>query len=85
MGVVAAFEASEYCDALFDSGRIDEYLLESSFECCVLFDVFSVFVDGGRSDASQFPTGEGGFEKVACIDGTFGLSCSDYGVQFVDE
>ena len=47
--------------------------------------MFAVLVEGGGSDDAQFASGEGRLEHVGGVDGAFGGSGADDGVEFVDE
>ena len=85
VGVVAGFEAAKDGDGVFDAGLEHHDGLEASFEGGVFFDVLAVFVEGGGADAAELSAGEGGFEQVAGVDGTFGFAGADDEVQFVDE
>lgn len=82
---VAFFEASEDGDGFGDGWFVDEDGLEAPFEGFVFFDVLSVLVEGGCSYASEFSSGEHGFEHIGGVEGSFGFAGSDEGVHLVDE
>lgn len=82
---VALFEATEDADGFFDAWFADVHLLEPAFESFVLFDVESVFVEGGGTDAAKFAASEHGFEHVGGVEAAFGFPGPDEGVHFVDE
>ena len=64
---------------------VDDHGLEAALQGGVLFDVLTVFVEGGSADAVQLAAGQHGLEQVAGVHGAFGLARAHHGVQFVDE
>src|SRR5690606_35262822 len=61
------------------------HLLKASFERCILFDVFAIFVERGRADAMQLAARERRLEQVASVHGALGLAGANHGVQLIDE
>ena len=51
---------------------IDQHLLKATFKSGVFLDVLSVFVQGGCTDAAQFPSRKHGLQQVAGVHGTTG-------------
>src|SRR5208282_5229972 len=85
MDLVFFLQAAKNGDGVFDVGLAYENDLEAAFEGRVFFDVLAVFVKRGGSDGAQFAASQRGLEHVRGIDGAFGSSRADQGVQFVDE
>ena len=82
---VALLQTAQDGNGIFDGRFIDHDRLEAPLERGVLFDIFAVFVQGGRTDAVEFAAGEHGFEQVARIHRAFRFACTYYSVQFVYE
>ena len=51
----------------------------------VLFDIFSIFGQGGGADAAQFAASERGLQHVGRVDGAFRASGADEGMELIDE
>ena len=64
---------------------LDNYLLESSRQCSVLFHAFLEFVQGGRSDTLDVSAGQGRLEHVGRIEASGCAAGSDDRVELVDE
>ena len=62
-----------------------EHRLEPPFQGRVLFDVFSVFGEGGGSHATQGPPGQGRFQHVGGVHRTFRRTCTDNGMYFINK
>src|SRR5690606_14960952 len=84
MDFVLLLDSAQYRDGLLDGRFVDDDRLEAPLQRGVLLDG-PVLVEGGGPDHAQLTTGEGRLEHVACVNGSFGLACSDDGVEFVDE
>ena len=69
----------------FDRGRLHHDLLEPTFQRAVLFNVLTVFVEGGGSNALDFATSEGGLEHVGRIERATCAASSHDRVDFVNE
>ena len=82
---ITFFQASQNRNRIFHPGLLHLNLLETSFQCRILFDVFSVFVEGGGPDAVQFSTGQHRFQQIPCIHRSLCLSGSNDIMQFVYE
>ena len=83
--LVALFEAAEDGDGRGLVGFVDHDFLEAALEGFVLLEVFLILVEGGGADRTELAAGEGGFEDVCGIHGTFAFAGADQGVDFVDE
>src|SRR5262249_38568193 len=66
-------------------GRVDDDLLEASFQGPVLLDVLAVLVQGGGADALDLTPRQRWLEDVGGVDGALGPAGPDQGVQLVDE
>ncbi len=64
MGLVFRAQAFQNLNRFFDGWRFDLDYLESAFERCIFFDVLPVLIEGGGSNALQFPPAERRFDNV---------------------
>src|SRR6185503_3393052 len=85
MDLVAVFQSTQDRDRVFDGRFADVDLLEATFQCRVLFDVFLVFVECRGADASQLTASECRLQHVGSVDSAFGSARADECVKFVDE
>ncbi len=85
MDLVFFLQAAKDGDGVFDIGLAHENNLEAALEGSVFLDVFAVFVERGGADGAQFAASQRGLEHVGGVDGAFGGSGADQGVEFVDE
>ena len=65
--LVFVLDIIEDLDRFFRRGGIHHHHLETTSKCPILFDVLSVFVQGGGSDALDFATCQGRLEHVGRI------------------
>ena len=77
VGLIAVAEAFEDLDRFVAIGRLNDDLLEPSFQGAVFLDVLSVFIKRGGADALDFASAEGRLEYVGSVDSAFGSACSD--------
>src|SRR5690606_33996540 len=70
---------------IFYGGLIDVDGLEPPNEGLIFFKMFLIFIQGSRSDGSQFATSQGWFEDIGCIHGTLATTCTDQGMDLVDK
>jgi hypothetical protein len=59
--------------------------LEPALESGILLEVLAVLIEGGRTDGLQLATGQERLEDRGRVDGAFGGTGSDEGVDLVDE
>ena len=64
---------------------IDLHRLETTLQRGILFDVLAVLIQGGSTDGLQLAAGQLGLEQRSGVDGTFGSTGTDEGVDLVDE
>ena len=79
------FQASEDGNRIFHRRLIDQHLLESSFECGVFFDVFTIFIQGRSTDAVKLASCQFRLQEVARIHRAFGSACAHDIMNFIDE
>src|SRR5690606_22095138 len=72
-------------NGLFYAGRIYQNFLETAIEGSIFFNVHSVLVQCGSTDALQVTTGECGFENITCIQRSTGTAGSDDGMNFINK
>ena len=85
MDLIFFFDSPEDGDGVLDTGLLDQDRLEAAFQGGIFFDILAVFVQGGGADAVQFTTGQGRFEHVGGVHGTFGGTGTHQGVNLVDK
>ena len=85
MLLVLRLEPFEDENRFLDGGRFDLDSLEPAFERGVLLDVFAMLVQGRSADALEFAAAEGGFDDVRSVQGAFGGTRANDGMEFVDE
>ena len=85
VGVVLGLEAAKDGDGVLDIRLADIDLLKATFERLVFFDILPVLVERRGPDAAKFAPRQGRLEQVAGVNGAFGFSGANYGVQFIDE
>ncbi len=83
--LVPLLQAAQNGDRVEGGRFVDHHLLETSFQCLVLFEILLVFVEGGRTDGAQFTPCEGRLENVGSIHGTLTLTGAYKGMYLVDE
>ena len=81
----ALLQAAEDGDGVRDAGRIDQDLLEATFERGILLHVLAEFLQRGGADAVQLPARQHGLEEVRGVHRAVGLAGPDEGVHLVDE
>src|ERR1035438_9549291 len=79
------FEAAEDGDGVVNRRLADEDSLKAARQGGVLLDVLAVFGQGSGADAAQFAACKGGLQHVGRVDGAFGSTGSDEGVELIDE
>ena len=67
VNLVALSQPSQDANGVFDGRLADVYLLESTLECWIFFDVFAVLVEGGGADEMKFASGEHWLNHVAGV------------------
>jgi hypothetical protein len=85
MDLVALFQTPKDRDRILHGGLLDHDRLEPPFERRILFNVFAVFVQGGRAHAAQIAPRQGGLQHVGGIHGAFRRTGADDGVDLVDK
>ena len=85
VGLVAIAQTLEDAHGLFDAGLVNLHRLETTFKSRILFDVLTVLVAGGCADSLQLAARKHGLEHLRGVNGTFRSTCTDQGVDLVDE
>ena len=83
--LVALLQPAQDRDGVLERGLADVDWLEAAFQRRVLLHVLAVFVECGRADAAQVPSGKGRLQHVRGVGRALGGSGADDGVQLVDE
>ena len=85
MGLVAIAQTLEDFNGVGDGGLFNLDRLEPTLECSVLFEMLAVLVECGGTNGLEFTTSKHWLENAGRIDGAFGSTSSNEGVDFVDE
>ena len=83
--LVAALEAAEDRDGVFNRRFADKDLLEPTLECGIFLDVLAVFVERRCSDEPQLTAREHRLEHVGCGNRAFATARAHERVQLVDK
>ena len=83
--LVTLLQATQDGDGVFHARLAHEHLLETAFQCRILFDVLAVLVQRGRADQAQLATGQHRLQHIAGVHRAFGRTRADDGVNLVDE
>ena len=83
--LIVGTESLENPDGLFLCRLLDGDRLEASLKRGVLFDVFSVLIDGRRSDDLYLSAREGRLQDIGRIESPLCAACPDNRVQLIDE
>ena len=59
--------------------------LETALKCCILLNIFAVFLQGGSSNDLQLPSGKRWLQNVGSIQCSLCPSCSDNGMKLVNK
>ena len=84
-GFVTVAQAEEDSHGVVFRRFADQDGLEATGQGGIFFKVFLIFVDSRGADALQIATGQGRFEDVGRIHGTFDGTSPDELMDFVDE
>ena len=85
MDLVALLQAAQDRDGRLHRRLVDHHFLETPLERRILFDIFTVFIERGGTDAMQFASGERRLQHVTRVHRTFGLAGADHRMHLVDE
>ena len=85
VGLVTVPQPLENFQGFLFVGWVHYYILESTFQRAVFFDIFAIFVERGRPDTLYFTAGQGRFQDIRGVYGPFGATGPDKGMQFVDK
>ncbi len=85
MHFVALFQAAQNRDGVLHGRLANRHRLEAPLEGGILFDVFAIFVEGGRADGAQFAARERRLQHVGGVHRAFRRARSHQRVQLVDE
>ena len=85
VGLITLFESAQNSHGVFHAGLSDEYLLESTLQSSIFFNVFAVFIQGSGANKAQFATGQHGLEHVGRSNRSFASASSHQGVELIDK
>ena len=83
--LIGTLDIMKYPQCLLRCCRIDDYLLESSFQCTVFLNTLAIFVQCCCADALYYSTSQSRFQDVGCVHGTFCSSGTNECMNFIDE
>ena len=82
--------SEEFYDMIIEAGALFIWFfhynwLESSFQCCVFFNIFTVFLQSSRADKLNLTSGKRRFQDIRSIQCSLRSTCSDDGMDFINE
>ena len=83
--LVVVGDAPDDLHGVVDGGLCHGDGLETAFQGGVLFDILPVFIEGRGAHHLNFTAGEGGFQDVGGVHGTFRVACTHHVVHLVDD
>ena len=72
-------------DRVIDRRLVHLHLLETTFKCRVFFNVFAILIKCGGTDTLQLSPAESRLDDVRSIHRSLSGTCTDDGVEFIDE
>ena len=82
---ISFLQATQDGNGILHRWFADQNRLETAFQSGVFFHILSVFIQGCRTDAVQFPPCQHRLQKVPCVHGAVCFACPHNGMQFIDE
>ena len=83
--LIGALNIMKYLQSFLRRCRIDDYLLESSFQSTVFLNTLAIFVQCCCTDALYYSTSQGRFQDVGSVHGTFCASGTNERMNLIDE
>src|SRR3989344_3624954 len=85
MEFVLFLETTEDGDGILEARFVDHDRLKAALQGGILFDVFSIFIDGCGTDQMKCTPSEGGLQYIRGVNGALGSTCPDQSMDFVNE
>ena len=76
---------TKYFHSFFCGRLLYSHRLESSFQCCVFLNIFTVFFQSCGPNKLNLSSGQGWFQNIGSIQCTFCASGSDNRVDLIDK
>ena len=76
---------TKYFHSFFCGRLLHSHRLESSFQCCVFLNIFTVFFQSCGPNKLDLSSGQGWFQNIGSIQCTFCASGTDNGVKFINK
>ncbi len=83
--LVAALDAAQDFDRIFDGRLIDHHRLEATLKGCIALDILAELVKRCRADGLEFAACQGWLEDVGRIQRAFCTTRADQRMELVDE
>ncbi len=85
MVLILVLDVVQNLQGLLGGGRFHHHFLETALKRAILLDIFAVLIESRRTDTLDFTTRERRFQQVGGIHGAGCISCSHYGVEFINK
>ena len=85
VNLISLFQTTQNRNRIFHGRLINVNRLETTFQSCVFFDVFTVLIQGRRTDTVQFTSRQHRLQQVACIHCAVRFACTDNRMQLIDK
>ena len=83
--LIPLLQSAENGDGILNGRLTCHNRLETTLQCRILFDVFTILIQRGRPDAMKLASCQHGLEHVAGIHGAVCFACSYDRMQLIDE
>ena len=83
--LIPLLQSAENGDGILDGRLTCHNRLETTLQCRILFDVFTILIQRGRADAVKFASCQHGLEHIAGIHGAVCFAGSYDRMQLIDE
>ena len=85
MGFIFITNTFQNSNGIFLGWFIDSNRLESTFQCCIFFNMLAVFVQCSRTDTLDIPTRQFRFQNIGRIQRAFCRASANQRVHFIDK
>ena len=85
MNFVTFTQATQNGNGVFYTRLFYQNGLEATLQGTVLFNVLTIFVQGGCTNATQFTTSKHRLQNIACVHAAFCSACTNNGVELINK
>ncbi len=85
VNLISLFQSPQNGNSILHGGFFHHNRLKAPLQRRVLFNILPVFIQSSGADTMQFPPCQHGFQHIARIQRSVGLTCAHNGMQFVNK